>query len=1035
MSPNRQPAVKVPDKNRITCSIPYCMSETEINLTDPVADLNSWPAMKTGWHIILVDGKPFLELRFLFDTGEYSGLLKVKVKDLENRILTAVYNVPPDPDAAVDKARYSFDANISILGITLNDDNLSVDISVGNIPQNAPVTLSVNDMRFPGTEEGYSGSATFSANAEYKGDSSLIVKATAAKDLYGNVVKITDPEQTAKLMLASGLFPETPVTLNDNGFYLWIKDISGLLDALSEGNSVASMPEGMHQLRFSIDPAAICKDAVCGLFLIPYQEGGRKPDLADKSMSIPLLSGSPEGNSGYAGWVERFEEIFPSEEEVRVAFEKGSGEEPDIENVPARAVRLAAKEASASVIGYRMEEKEAVVFAPKPVFTRLVSKENVPVPVFHPATGLDFSEGRTMAFKAVDLNLWFSEFFTHFDSLSDPAYQEWLKLKEGSTDQGMTFGEKMEGQRQRLSGLLKTLLVPVFEGETASAGEIREHFGQQVSEKLSLFYELKSVVQLKAAVHPNNLATGHLSGHLIPDHWESDGIPAVRTAVTDLPLHNGGSASLYLMLYAPAEIPENSLRLPVSPELSYQAVSMENCRTGQGNNEIPPVSLGFFTADNPLLSVRRLTGAPALVPLPLHQYPAAPDLISSAGSTTDSGDGFLPGLLQWDFRFSYDHRNLHDKVYFTVYDHQHESVESGIGQQNFSAFDELAQLICLLPRMQEGFQQLARTTPGSVPADIPGAKILLTTYTGMTDRFISRISVDELQGARLNGRKEESPEDLFSFTLKEDTAYIDHTDDALIIMIGMSEKAATLYGRPEIQIEGYDTMCYNSPEALPETGAYYFTRNGRPLSFTEAGKSGIRARTLVLKGMHIMDRNTVSGSAFITRNEELLPGKPMNQAFVMQGPACNLPAFSMALVRHDAVDITSFAPAGNLKYPLQQYLGFLFSWLLQKNKQAELDFSMAVSYEYTPDGTGMPVRIPVLLVPDTMFTDPANRNAADPGIIASLAEAVNTWLQVNAPDQRNAALTMDLSLYRRNGLPEPLLRLSGLYLRMEDIKH
>ncbi|WP_294248526.1 hypothetical protein [uncultured Chryseobacterium sp.] len=1011
------------------------MPETEINFTDPVADLNSWPAMKTGWHIIFPDGKPTLEVRFLFNTVEYFGLLKVKVQDLENRILTAVYTLPPDPDAAVDKACYSFDANISILGITLNDDNRSVDIAVGNIPQNAPVTLSVNEMKFPGTEEGYSGSAAFSTNAEYKGDSSMSIKATAGKDLYGKVLKITDPEQKAKLMLKSGLFPETAFMLNDKDFDLWLKNIFAFLEALSEENSVADMPVGMHQLRFTVDPAAVCKDAVSGLFLIPYPEGGRTPDLADRAMGIPLLPGSPEGDPGYTEFVEQLESIFPPEEEVRVAFEKGSGEKPDIENVPAWAVRLAAKEASASAVAYRMEDQDtAVLFAPRPVFTSLLSKENIPAPVFHPATGLDFSDGRTMVYKDVDLNLWFREFFKHFDSLADPAYEEWLKLKEDGTDQGMTFGEKLESQRLRLAGLLKTLLVTVSEGETAAAGEIQEHFSKWVSGKLSLFYELKSVVPLKSAVNPNNLATGHLSGQLIPDSWEGNGIPAIRTAVTDLPLHKGGSANLYMMLYAPAETPENSLRLPVSPELSYQAVSVEDCRIRQGTTETPPVSFGFFTGDHPLFSVRKLTGAPTQVPLPLHQNPVTPVIFSPAGNLTDPGDNFPSGLLQWDFRFSYDHQNLQDKVYFTVYDHQHESVESEAGQQNFSAFDELAQLLYLLPQFQEAFQKLTLTTPGSTPAAIPGAQTLLKTYTGMTDRFISRISVDEWQGGHPDGRKHEDPEGLFSFTIKEDVARIDHTDDALIMLIGMSDKAAALYGRPEIQIEGYETRCFNNPETLPETEAYYFTRNGRPLSSTEAGNNGIRSRTIALKGMNIIDRNTVSVSAFIKRNEELLPGKPVNQGFVMKSPTHILPAFFMEVMHHDAVDITSFAPAGHRTYPLQQYLSFLFSWLLQKNKEAELNFSMAVNYEYTLAGTGIPLQLPVLLVPDTVLTDPANRNAADPEIAVSLAASVNTWLQTHIPDQENATLIMDLSLYRNGGPKQPLFRLSRLFLRMEDLK-
>lgn len=274
------------------------MSETEINLIEPIADINRWPAMKTGWQITSVDHKPSLEIHFRFNKTEYYGLLKLEIKDLEKKILTVVYTVPPDPDSAVDKARYSFDANISILGITLNEDKNSVDIAVGHIPENAVVTLWVHEMEFTGIKDGYSGSAAFSSDADFKDLSLLHAKMPAAQNLYERISECFNPDKSAAVLLQSSLFNEQTFSLNDAGFHLWLKDIIMFLEARLKGDPDAGIPEPAYKFTFSADPDSVCRKTVFELFLTPcLPDGNWKVKSDGEAIKIKPLSGFPDGDS------------------------------------------------------------------------------------------------------------------------------------------------------------------------------------------------------------------------------------------------------------------------------------------------------------------------------------------------------------------------------------------------------------------------------------------------------------------------------------------------------------------------------------------------------------------------------------------------------------------------------------------------------------------------------------------------------------------------------------------------------------------
>ncbi len=1010
------------------------MSETEINLIDPIADLNGWPAMKIGWQIIPIEGQPSLELHFIFNETEYYGLLKVGIKDPEKKILTVVYTMPPDPDSAVDKARYSFDANISILGLTLNDDKISVDISVAHIPKNAVVTLSVLEMEFVGMNDTYSGSAGFSSNAEFKEISLLSSKTEADKNLYKRISECFDPEHAATVMLQSSLFPEKTFSLNDAGFHVWLKGIVLFLEACAKGNLTAGIPERLHKLTFPVDPASVRQEALFELFLTPYiQDGGLKVKSKGKMVKIRPLSGFPGLNPGYSEFEEQFEKIFLPCGRLGIAFEKGSRDKSFPEKPSAWAVRYMAKEDSGSAIGFVLNDKAAVVFAPKPFFNGLFSKDHVPVPLFDPVAGLDFSRAQPVAFRGIDLNVWLRTFFQQFDSLFDPVYHEGLKLKEDRTDQGTTFLEKLESQRRRLAELFKNMLVPAFRNETASAGNAQERFREALSERLSHFYEMKSVVELVAEINPNNLTEGYLSGQIIRDPRENKEVPEIRPAAANLPLHTAGNAGLCVMLYA-LETEVDCRQLPVPEDLSYQAVSLVNCRVEPELDETKPVSLEFFTKENPVRSIRKLAGLPDQVPLPLHRCPDVVNMSSLSGIAKDLKDGSLSDLLLWDFRFSYGHQNRHDKVCFTIYDHEPEITESPSGQKNFRAFDDLAQLVYLKPQMEEAFQKMSLITPDSTAEAVSGAKIVLQAYTGLVENFISHISVDEFWGVNLPGHENTGPEGLFSFTVKENSAIVEDKDDVVVITVEMSQAAIARYGRPELEIEGYETVRYNSTGSKPESETYYFTRDGKPLSFAETKITGITARTLTFRGLNIIKNSTFSVGAVIKRNQELVPGRPVNPVFEITVPTFIMPVFSMELVRYDAVDIAAFAPAGEKKYTLLENLRHLFSRLLQDNEKPELYFRLAVNYEYTIAGTGIPVQLPVLLKPPALLTDPTNPHSANPGIVESMAAGISEWLQIHHPDTENAVLKMDLSLYDEDHSPKPLLSLSGLYLKMEDVK-
>ncbi|WP_312437275.1 hypothetical protein [Janthinobacterium sp.] len=87
---------------------------------------------------------------------------------------------------------------------------------------------------------------------------------------------------------------------------------------------------------------------------------------------------------------------------------------------------------------------------------------------------------------------------------------------------------------------------------------------------------------------------------------------------------------------------------------------------------------------------------------------------------------------------------------------------------------------------------------------------------------------------------------------------------------------------------------------------------------------------------------------------------------------------------------------------------------------------LQLSYRYQADATGLPVQLPVLLLPDLVLTRPGSdvpAATASQQLAGQLAVEVQRWHDAMLPDTSQAALLLDLTMFIEvDGTPRPVVQ-------------
>ena len=132
---------------------------------------------------------------------------------------------------------------------------------------------------------------------------------------------------------------------------------------------------------------------------------------------------------------------------------------------------------SQTSIAYQINDKNnPLLFAPRPITTKLENRSQVPIWDFNPDSGINFNapSSRTLDFTGIDLDLWARQFFGTVDSILSSEFTAPIQLVDHN--QQTHFLQTLLDNKKALAEIIKTWMTFVFEDETGSVVEIQEAF-------------------------------------------------------------------------------------------------------------------------------------------------------------------------------------------------------------------------------------------------------------------------------------------------------------------------------------------------------------------------------------------------------------------------------------------------------------------------------------------------------------------------------------------------------------------------------
>lgn len=1024
------------------------LTKTETDNTDLPIEANGWPGVASHWQIVKTDAAPVLKLLFSMDSLIYDGLLNVKITNPDDKVLTAFYSNELDDKSAVDTANYTINDGVNITGITLHENKKSVDITVDAIPA-VPIVLEVNHIARADCKETYSGSATVSADLKIEGTSPLMTKALADKKWYENIFCFNG-KKDIQVTVNTSLVPGTGFTWSkeqtDQVINTWLNGIYKFIEERSKGD-IGMVPSVLTQeVSFSVDPVALRKDPVfmltVSLSVNCDKEIPKDTETSEASTSqtavMPVSCLSDEDGS-YSTFVNEFEKAFLTDN-LKIALNTSPHESQKAGYPEVCVLRPNTEGASVPGIGYSINTTQVPIpFTPKLLSSRLISKAGVPVYPFDAVKGIDSSNPSFISFSSIDVNVWYRQFFNHFDNLLGPDYSSAIKVLDDKNTDNTSFLKKLDSQKERLADVFKTLLVPVFKDQMeVDLQNVQEDFRQALSVKLSNAYDVKSTLQFRAQVSGNNTqAPAYLYGNIL-----RNAIPDAGTEISNIGFTAGGlllktdeNAAFNIFMSSSDLIKDKNGRVvPVMPaELSYSASSVAMPDTEDLNDFS---RFEFISKDNPILSVKKLSDQAVMVPLPVNEVPAAPLLLGQSGQLIKSEKGrFPPDLMAWNYGFTYSQTPHYpqDTLSFTVDFNLNAGEKNMLSEETADAFTSIAQFITVMPDMTGALEALSRLDAQSGDEAIAAAKTALTAYTDMTENITNSFAGREPDACFASVNMYTGTDSSHRFTVKESSAAVEGTEDVLIITISISEESREVIGIPEMLIDGYQTEPYTFKDGKDGDFCCYFTKDGEPLS-ANTGQT-MAKRTVVLNELNILVQQEVSVSMFLERNAELIPGRPVNPALIYTTDNVTVPDYYPGFSNNDAVDIASLASGKTIKGTMLMHLNSLFALLLQNNKQPVLKYALEVTYDYLGTSDDLRIRLPVMLVPTEEMCFGNNPDKASDSILSDWISRIKNWLNEKAPDTTDALLNFSLTFFSNvTDEKKPLIQFTDVYLKMEDVE-
>ncbi|GIP08210.1 hypothetical protein J1TS5_03800 [Paenibacillus macerans] len=614
-----------------------------------------------------------------------------------------------------------------------------------------------------------------------------------------------------------------------------------------------------------------------------------------------------------------------------------------------------------------LNKEKPAIYAPKPIVNRSELFEYAQEWSYSAQDGFKREDNPNKVQKNREsMEVWAKLYLASVDRMLSPQYCSAMEVirKLASPNNERDYGQEMIALKKKLAGVVSGLLDYVFRDDHPGSrrlAPVREIYRQRLLKELSNAYSIGAAIQFDAA-ESSGAARGvttelcRLYGPIVA--CQPGDIPA-GFALTNarLPMRrsaegemNRGFVQFVLSgsrvgAGAAASPGENTVRPFVELDVGYLPTHIEHQievlpeTEGEQQEDAYQASswLHFIVPpqDNahskwPLY---RSLGS-FKVPLILRAFPEEPQFVTQSfvdPLSISKKQRPLADFLKWDYRFTY-RRSKHyaqDRVYFRV--KFNEMITEPL------AFTDMPDLCTQLARFNDVYGDLERDLNEQIGKfmDIPRA-------TNDDTQHIERIFQNYLEMANLVA--DSWVEDPKSAKLLEDNSYrfhlsedgIRHDDreqeDFLVVRLKELTPAPEGMKPPVVVIKGYHSILREVTSYKdPTTGRLLYTyeyafqeENGTALLSAYVGQNKPE-REVVLPDLNIVVNQNACLYSHITRNEELIDGRPLAEPYVYRtGEKRMARPIKPYLVRTERIEI---AEVSGGVMPLEEHLSTFFKTL------------------------------------------------------------------------------------------------------------
>ncbi len=474
-----------------------------------------------------------------------------------------------------------------------------------------------------------------------------------------------------------------------------------------------------------------------------------------------------------------------------------------------------------------------VFYAPKPLATSLISKNNVPICIYATGHGLDCTAGNTKNFTGIDMDNWGAQSLNAIDvfltsDYSVPAFLvDQLKAddeKAWLSEQGIdadTFLEAITNAKKDLAETISGEVEPVLTapyvdntgGVSPSLDNARKQFGQQLLNQLGNAYNINALVQLSVTAESDFTVSGNLK---TPPRLY--GVPFIKkqavgpTAETNDSLDNSeySISTAKVQLNAQGVTDDSYLTFSfttknakdsrtVSLDMSYVVTHIEfeisdvpGIEGYQGSNWLTfiiPANVDGNTQSVSANDVLQQDLGIVDIPVVLRNYPTAPTLTTQVGNAVPVNGTATKERLekasQWDYVYAYTANQVaQDKIF--------SEIEFNVLPLAFSAamlkgvsrdlFNDMAQFVTVWPQVLQDFNMyLTKITAKSTSTDtnLTNAYYALQTFVTLTNNL--SIAWQQFNGVIVKNPNDNGTKRVYDFIIEQeaDTDY----DNRLILTI------------------------------------------------------------------------------------------------------------------------------------------------------------------------------------------------------------------------------------------------------------